>query len=156
MRLILIAADCGRFSICYTSPSQRAAQVGCCGLRPLLDLLHSRIDASRSQIPLRIAAASRFATLSRASPATSHVLRIAAASRFATLHHRMSAFRVTLRIAAASRFATLDAGCGSLDSRLRIAAASRFATLEARFMLVVERCGLRPLLDLLHCRISAR
>ena len=98
-----------------------------CGSRPLLDLLQcSRDTAPHFQTSLRIAAASRFATV---------------------LRERM-AFQVSLRIAAASRFATVTVDQATAPLRLRIAAASRFATVRLRSGQPQVGCGSRPLLDL--------
>ncbi len=100
----------------------------CCGLRPLLDLLHSIKDLKLGRYKLRIAATSRPATLSATSGAPSPWLRIAATSRPATLSYGHQRHRAWLRIAATSRPATL-----------------RRARCVTR-----SCCGLRPLLDLLH------
>ena len=105
-RLAQIAADCGRLSICYTT-----------------------LSGLMEPEELRIAAVSRFATLTPTEQPTRRPLRIAAVSRFATLWFTPSRNRCVLRIAAVSRFATLRADDTVVWPPLRIAAVSRFATL---------------------------
>ena len=99
---------------------------------------------------MRIASASRFATLRSSHQVEYLPLRIASASRFATLSKRNSPRSIVLRIASASRFATLGSVAASYGLGLRIASASRFATLPTLIRTSPFCCGLRPLLDLLH------
>ena len=99
------AADCGRLSFCYTGsrPTWLRSVAADCGRLSFcltLDRPHSP-----QRHPLRIAAASRFATLKPAADIIVGQLRIAAASRFATLDRPWLAFPDPLRIAVASRFA---------------------------------------------------
>ena len=129
-----------------------------CGLRPLLDLLQWEIDCV-SGLLNRTADCGRFSIcysrrLQSVEPNKRRPLRIAAASRFATVHSCWgSPRRRKLRIAAASRFATVwearrttvnrpTADCGRFSICYSVMSTSRRTQ--------SDNCGLRPLLDLLQ------
>ena len=132
-----IAADCGRFSICYSWTGGRVLNVQ----------------------RLRIAAASRFATVCAESPGNrSRRFSCGLRPLLDLLQLSLGWSMITFGSGAADcgRFSICyssvrDAHTGA-GSRLRIAAASRFATVRCMVGAVVRPfgCGLRPLLDLLQ------
>ena len=125
------AADCGRFSICYSSRIRNtcgdATGAADCGRFSICYSEGGSILGQLTRTLLRIAAASRFATVEarRDGRSECHLLRIAAASRFATVTNLVIVAK-PLRI-----------------GRFSICYSQRT---PHTFM----RCGLRPLLDLLQ------